>query len=314
MPFATTNSKIISQQHQVHNHYNYNCVLFVFFYSPKKVSKNINCFPFAAFISVIVLCARKVSRRISSFGVIGSPISINERLTSYYLVQEYFIIRRDFSRKLITFSLISSNLCSPQTSIFITTTKPFQTRSIRFDNPLLTLPKGCQLKYESVRDEFMKLATKKLYQHPFNLFSDVIFHLKSEKSSYVPNVKQNGCKEIKRLCTSDFSNSMDSAERKGTAIENNCEINQHEKQFHKLPKGNIPNLRCNEICTNDMSKAYRHAFAFEKASHTTLTALIFIAFLITSKKGYNLMNKWIGSTSTQAQCARHPRRQKEVRL
>ena len=311
MPFATTNSKIISQQHQVHNHYNYNCVLFVFFYSPKKVSKNINCFPFAAFISVIVLCARKVSRRISSFSVIASSVSINESLTSYYLVQEYFVIRRDFSRKLITFSLINSNLCSPQTSIFITTTRPFQTRSIRFDNPLLTLPKECQLKYDSVHDEFMKLATKKLYQHQFN---DVIFHLKSQKSSYVPNVKHNGCKESKRPCSSDSSNTKDSAERNGTAIENNCEINQHEKQFYNLPKGNIPNLHCNEICTNDMSKAYRHAFAFKKAIHTTLTALIFIAFLITSKKGYNLMNKWIGSPSTQAQCARHPRRQKEVRL
>ena len=311
MPFATTNSKIISQQHQVHNHYNYNCVLFVFFYSPKKVSKNINCFPFAAFISVIVLCARKVSRRISSFSVIASSISINESLTSYYLVQEYFVIRRDFSRKLITFSLINSNLCSPQTSIFITTTRPFQKRSIRFDNPLLTLPKECQLKYDSVHDEFMKLATKQLYQHQFN---DVIFHLKSQKSSYVPNVKHNGCKEIKRPCSSDSSNTKDSAERNGTAIENNCEINQHEKQFYDLPKGNIPNLHCNEICTNDMSKAYRHAFAFKKAIHTTLTALIFIAFLITSKKGYNLMNKWIGAPSTQAQCARHPRRQKEVRL
>lgn len=311
MPFATTNSKIISQQHQIHNHYNYNCVLFVFFYSPKKVSKNINCFPFAAFISVIVLCARKVSRRISSFSVIASSVSINESLTSYYLVQEYFVIRRDFSRKLITFSLINSNLCSPQTSIFITTTRPFQTRSIRFDNPLLTLPKECQLKYDTVHDEFMKLATKKLYQHQFN---DVIFHLKSQKSSYVPNVKHNGCKEIKRPCSSDSSNTKDSAERNGTAIENNCEINQHEKQFYDLPKGNIPNSHCNEICPNDMSKAYRHAFAFKKAIHTTLTALIFIAFLIPSKKGYNLMNKWIGSPSTQAQCARHPRRQKEVRL
>ena len=94
-----------------------------------------------------------------------------------------------------------------------------------------------------------------------------------------------------------------------TIIKNICKRRKNETREYLLSKGNKRSLPTDRQSVIDMSKVERHAFT---TGTTVILTLNSSAFLLNIKKSYNLMKTLIRSSVTQAQCARHPRRHKEV--
>jgi hypothetical protein len=132
--------------------------------------------------------------------------------------------------------------------------------------------------------------------------------LSSSPSSSVPKLYNHDCGKkqiIQRYCSNVFS-CLRECKSGSTLIKNNCQQTKNERRGYLLSLY-LPSLHKEGQSVNDMSKVKRHASTF------TLT-LNPPAFLVNIKRSFNLMNTLIRSSSTQAQCARHPCRQKEVRL
>ena len=96
---------------------------------------------------------------------------------------------------------------------------------------------------------------------------------------------------------------------RNTIIRNSLKLEKNETREFLLSKGNERSLPKDKQSFIDMSKVEQHPFT---TGSTVILTLRPSAFLFAIKKSCYLMKTLIRSSATQAQCARHPHRHKEV--
>ena len=342
-------SQLIIQQHHVHGYYFYNCVLFVFYYSPKVFNKNNNSFHFRT--SVIVVCEIRYSTT-ASFSILSNFASTVHRnpgriilVLPIYKFNNYCTSNRRSNAlsSLITDLQITPNFCFPEHLNYVLTHNNSNPSDVNNHKQICTIchfikrqntgylhagfmkiPPLAVLKcnysiglliYDITKKNTNVLCLKFMSNDVTEEYSceTIRFPDKFDRSSSpVPKLYNNDCGRnqiIQIYCIIDLS-CLRECKSGNTLIRNNCQRTKNDRRGYLLSKGNEPSLHKDGQSVNDMSKVERHACTGKTA---TLT-LNHPAFLVNIKRSYTLMNTLIRSSSTQAQCARHPCRQKEVRL
>ena len=343
MPVITILQTIIRQHHA--HIYNYNCVLFVF-YSSQKVFKNKYSFHFV--VSVSVLCEPKFSTT-TSFSVIIFLTTrikcigfVNILCLIYNLIENYNQSTKISNHLILpSFKPITSDLSSLENGILLLPTSLIiiyednqrailwihscnqgkNRQRVEYIKPILDvfnntftnhteLPKLPKIfKIQRFVDTFVcfKLMLNKKCQL---LFCTSTLETGVKVLSYVPNVYPSDSNtNIRRYCTSDLCE-LDQS-RYGKLIRNKWEETKNEQRCNRLSKRDDPSFHRDGQSVNDMSKVEHDKFKGERAVPTLNSNTI---FLLNDTRIFNLMNTWIYSPFTLAQCASPSCRHKQVRL
>ena len=174
-------------------------------------------------------------------------------------------------------------------------------------NEICNATKKLKSKNTNVRAEW--LLNKKITEQRNQC--KVKTHHKFESGSCVPKVcyyvGSSSNRSIERYHVGAFPSQTNTGCK--TIVKNICKRRKNETRGYLLSKGNKRSLPKDRQIVIDMSKVERHTFT---TGTTVILTLNPSAFLPNIKKSCNLMKTLIRSSVTQAQCARHPRRHKEV--
>ena len=334
MPVATF--KIISHQHHhVHSNHYYNFVSFVCYY--KNVFKNSNSYALTTSVVIISPIGSTINIPLyTTITILACPIHENLQAAThpiYYLNKNYISLKCNDN---LFFPHLHSIELNWHFLVYLLLIFTFDQSDIKPVNQVLATISDSTYLHQSC-DEYKLLCFHKSQDTTFkhvlkctnvnlpinsvNKYDYTKYNVKLTKTELLCEnillyIDSNLLfvlkyfypdKEGIQECCFDVLLYTRKDSNDGSIIRNSSERNKNEGGCYPTSGGNKPSLHENGGILKDMSRT-------DSTGKRAVFRLNPINFLLMITEGCNLMNPFISSSTTQAQCARYPCPQNKVRL